>query len=249
MDWDPPHAWDGLRTWLELIPAQLPEKPRAIVVVTAHWEEAAFTVSSAPKHDLYYDYYGFPPHTYRLQYDAVGDVALAKQIQELAKAQGIVCAADAKRGWDHGVFIPLKVIYPDADIPVVALSLKAGLDAQEHLAMGRVLQSLREQGVLILGSGASFHNLRALFSGNPKAVEGARAFDAWLSDAVTRADAKEREALLAQWHTAPHAKEAHPREEHLLPLMTLIGTAGEGRVTRDWHGDAMGFPFSCYKTL
>jgi aromatic ring-opening dioxygenase catalytic subunit (LigB family) len=247
MDWDPPHTWDGLRGWLESVPSALPETPKAIVVVTAHWEEAEFTVSSAPKHDLLYDYSGFPGHTYALKYDAVGDASLAQQIQSLAQSAGIACQLDAKRGWDHGVFIPLKVMFPEADIPVVALSLKKGLNPLEHIAMGKVLESLREQGVLIFASGASYHNLRGLFSGNPKAVEHAKRFDVWLNKSVTSHNASQRQNALEHWRNAPYAQDAHPREEHLLPLMVMVGAAGNDAITADWQGDAMGFAFSCFK--
>ncbi len=247
MDWQPVDAWDRLRGWLESVPSQLPEPPKAVLVVSAHWEETEFTVSSAPKHDLLYDYHGFPSHTYQLKYDARGDAALARQIQELAKNSGIICKLDAVRGWDHGVFIPLKVMFPEAAIPVVALSLKKGLDPREHFAMGKVLESLRKQGVLIIGSGASYHNLRGLFSGNQGAVEQAKAFDTWLNACVTSRDPEQRQTALENWTDAPYARDAHPREEHLLPLMVMLGAAGNDPIVADWQGDAMGFAFSCFR--
>ena len=140
-------------------------------------------------------------------------------MRELLQGAGIEVAEAPARGWDHGVFIPLKLVTPQADIPVAQLSLKAGLDPAEHLAAGRALAPLRDEGVLIVGSGMSWHNMRGF---SPAFTDRSAAFDAWLAETV--ADPARREAALARWEAAPHAREAHPREEHLIPLMVAAGS-------------------------
>jgi aromatic ring-opening dioxygenase catalytic subunit (LigB family) len=150
---------------------------------------------------------------------------LAARIADLLQAQGIPAHQDAKRGFDHGVFIPLKLIFPQADIPVVQVSLHTALDPVQHLNIGRALQALRDEDVLIIGSGMSFHHMRAY--GNPQYAPISDEFDDWLTHAV-QAEPKEREQLLAEWTLAPRARDCHPpgAEEHLLPLMTVAGAAG-----------------------
>ena len=219
--------------------------PRALVVISAHWEEAKVTINTGAKPDLYFDYRGFPPEAYELKWPAPGDPELAGQIEDLLVAGGFATARNADRGYDHGTFIPLILAYPDAAVPVVQVSLKRGLDPAEHVAMGRALAPLRERGVYILGSGNSFHNLRALFGRQGSAVGASRAFDAWLEQAVTR-PAAERGAALARWSEAPGARESHPREEHLIPLMVAAGAAGDdlGRVA--WRGTMAGMALSAH---
>jgi len=219
---DPQGTWTGMAAFLRALPATLPEKPRAILVVSGHWETPGFAVTAHPKPALVYDYYGFPAHTYALRYDAPGDPVLAAQVVSLLQGAGFAAATDAQRGLDHGVFVPLKVVYPDADIPVVELSLDRSLDPALHLAMGRALAPLRDQGVLIVGAGMSFHNLRAL--GDPRATAPSQQFDDWLSAALAL-PAADRAARLAQWASAPAARICHPRDEHLLPLMVAAGAA------------------------
>jgi aromatic ring-opening dioxygenase catalytic subunit (LigB family) len=229
MDWramgGPADTWDKMAAWLRGIADTLPERPKAIVVVSGHWEEDAFTVGAGPAPDLIYDYTGFPPHTYELRYPAPGAPALAARIVELLRAAGLPATVDAGRGFDHGVFIPFLLIYPDADIPIVPLSLRAGLDPAEHLAAGRALQALRDEGVLIVGSGMSFHNMGAFRT--PAATAPSEVFDRWLTDAVETRDAAARWDDLAHWSRAPAARQAHPREEHLLPLMVAAGAAAD----------------------
>jgi aromatic ring-opening dioxygenase catalytic subunit (LigB family) len=223
MDWTRggPDTWKGLERWLRALACQLPAKPKSVLVVSAHWEAEQFTVSGGKHPPLIYDYSGFPEHTYQLQYPAPGDPALAEQVKGLLKAHGIACAVDTLRGLDHGTFVPLKLMFPDADVPVVQLSLTHSLDAAEHLAVGRALAPLRAQGVLIVGSGSSFHNLSPL----PDTVlADSESFDQWLNDTLLLAD-EERAARLTEWHTHPAARAVHPREEHLLPLMVVIGAA------------------------
>jgi aromatic ring-opening dioxygenase catalytic subunit (LigB family) len=192
------------------------------------------------------DYYGFPPASYEIEWPAPGSPALAARVRELLGAAGIETATDASRGFDHGTFIPLKLTFPDADIPTIQLSLRADLDPEAHLAIGRALAPLRDEGVLIVGSGMSFHNLRALFSRDARTGAAADAFDAWLTAAVT-ADPPTRDAQLAQWSTAPAARAAHPREEHLLPLMVVAGAAGTDRGVLQHSAPFMGARISGYR--
>jgi len=222
MDWSrgPADTWDPLAAYLRSLIAGLPELPKAILVVSGHWEAAEFTVGSAPAPELIFDYYGFPEATYQLTFPAPGSPALAGRVRDLLAGAGIASGDDPVRGWDHGVFIPLKLVTPQADVPVVQLSLKAGLDAAAHLAAGRALAPLRDEGVLIVGSGMSWHNMRGF---SPAFTARSATFDAWLEGAVT--DPAQRDAALALWETAPHGREAHPREEHLLPLMVVAGAA------------------------
>lgn len=219
---DPQGIWRGMERFLRELPGSLPERPQAILVVSGHWETRGFALTAAAKPPLVFDYYGFPPHTYQLRYDAPGAPAVAARAAQLLQSAGFEAALDPARGLDHGVFVPLKVAFPDADVPVVELSLDARLDAATHLAAGRALAPLREEGVLLLGAGMSFHNLRAL--GDPRLTQPSREFDAWL-DAAATAPAPARSELLAQWDSAPAAQLAHPRHEHLLPLMVAAGAS------------------------
>lgn len=216
----PADTWDRTAAYLRGLVASLPERPKAILVVSGHWEAPVFTVGTAPRPALDYDYSGFPPHTYQLSFDAPGAPDLGHRVRALLDQAGIPSAEDPRRGWDHGVFIPLKLVTPDDDIPVAQLSLKAGLDPADHLAAGRALRPLRDEGVLIVGSGMSWHNMRGF---TPAFTARSAIFDAWLGDAVTRPAG--REAALADWEAAPYGREAHPREEHLLPLMVAAGAA------------------------
>ncbi|RAK62304.1 DODA-type extradiol aromatic ring-opening family dioxygenase [Phenylobacterium kunshanense] len=222
MEWGrgPTDTWDRTAAYLKGLVTSLPTRPEAILVISGHWEATAFTVGSAPRPELIYDYYGFPEHTYRLTFPAEGSPGLANRVQALLAAAGIPATADPARGWDHGVFIPLMVATPDADIPVVQLSLRADLDPTAHLEAGRALRPLRDEGVLIVGSGMSWHNMRGF---SPAFTERSATFDAWLEAAIRRPLG--REQALASWTDAPFARDAHPREEHLLPLMVAAGAA------------------------
>jgi aromatic ring-opening dioxygenase catalytic subunit (LigB family) len=219
-----PGAFDGLADYLQGIDASLPARPKAILAVSGHWEADRPTVSTSPAPPMYFDYYGFPEHTYRLNYPAPGSPELAGRVRELLAGAGIASDEDPRRGFDHGVFVPFLKIYPDADIPVVALSLQHNLDPAQHIAIGRALQPLRDEGVLIVGSGMSYHNLRRFGDGDSRQAE---AFDTWLAQAATHADPAMRDRELAQWTAAPCARDAHPREDHLLPLMVVAGAAGD----------------------
>jgi aromatic ring-opening dioxygenase catalytic subunit (LigB family) len=214
------------------------------MVVSGHWEEPVFTASAAAQPRLIFDYSGFPEHTYRLTWPAPGDPELAERVAGLLSQAGLPAGLNANRGFDHGVFVPLKVAFPEAKIPVVTLSLAASLDPALHLAAGRALAPLRDQGVLIVGSGMSFHNLRAYL--RPETAERARAFDSWLTRAV-ESPATERSALLTGWREAPFAAFAHPREEHLIPLMVAAGAGGDAPGTRIFGDEPMGAAISAYR--
>jgi aromatic ring-opening dioxygenase catalytic subunit (LigB family) len=222
MDWTrgPADTWDRTAAWLKRLVADLPERPKAILAISGHWEEPVFTVGSAQKPPMIFDYYGFPEETYRLRFDAPGSPALAARVRELLESAGLSTAQDVERGYDHGVFVPLLLSTPEADIPVVQLSLRADLDPAAHLAAGRALAPLRDEGVLIVGSGMSWHNMRGF---SPAFTAKSQAFDAWFAEAI--ADPKRREAALSHWDEAPYAREAHPREEHLAPLFVAAGAA------------------------
>ncbi len=234
---------DALAAYLKSVRALPKTPPKALLVVSAHWEERVPTVMTSPSPPMLYDYYGFPPASYEIQWPAPGNPALAARVQELLGKAGIPSATDSTRGFDHGTFVPLKLTYPDAEVPTVQLSLKAGLDPEEHLVIGRALAPLRDEGVFIIGSGMTFHNLRAFR--DPRSAPVAETFDAWLRDAATRAP-DERDAALVSWTTAPAARAAHPREEHLIPLMVIAGAAGADRGTVAYNGTFAGLRLSAY---
>jgi len=229
MDWNPPHAWNRTAAFLRAIPDSLPAPPTAIVLVTAHWLAPQPSLGSAAQPGLLFDYHGFPPHTYALSYPAPGAPALAERAADLLAAAGFAPRLDGERGYDHGCFIPLKVAFPAADVPVLQLSLLASLDAAEHLRLGRALAPLRDEGVLIIGSGMSYHHMRGY--GDPRSTPVAAEFDRWLDETVALPPA-ERQARLADWARAsgPAGRLCHPprAEEHLLPLHVAAGAAGDG---------------------
>ena len=242
MDWNPPHTWDKLKAWLGKLGESI-DRPRAVVAISGHWEADEFSATSNAHPPLIYDYYGFPEHTYRIQYPAPGAPELTREISELLKQKNVASRSDPARGFDHGVFIPFKVIYPHADVPIVQLSLKSGLDPAAHIQLGRALAPLRSQGVLIVGSGMSFHNLREFgLDPNPNSDR----FDAWLTDAACTPDPEMRATKLGQWKNAPAARKAHPREEHLIPLMVAAGAAGEEGGSKIFHDRIMGATISAF---
>jgi aromatic ring-opening dioxygenase catalytic subunit (LigB family) len=242
--WGPADTWQATQRFLEGVAGSLPAPPKALLVVSGHWEEPAFTASAAARPDLIFDYSGFPEHTYRLTWPAPGDPALAARVQSLLQQAGLPTSPSAQRGFDHGVFVPLKVAFPEATIPVVTLSLASSLDPKLHLAAGRALAPLRDEGVLIVGSGMSFHNLRGYF--RPETRERARAFDAWLTQAV-ESPAAERDARLIDWRNAPFAAYAHPREEHLIPLTVAAGAGRDAPGKRIFSDEPMGATISAYR--
>jgi aromatic ring-opening dioxygenase catalytic subunit (LigB family) len=243
---DPPMArpWDSLAAFLRELPSTLPARPSAIVVVSAHWEAAQPTVTGRVDPPLIFDYYGFPPETYALRYDAPGSPQIARRVTDLLGAAGIAASTDARRGFDHGVFIPFMLIEPAGAIPIVELSLVASLDAAQHLAIGEALAPLRDEGVLLVGSGMSYHNVPAFLSSS-KAI-GSETFDTWLAQTAT-AEPQARSAGLRDWQAAPDARFAHPREEHLLPLMVAAGAAGHDRGRLIFHERIIGAPIASYR--
>ena len=224
----------GLRQYLEGL--RHLAAPKAVLVISAHWEAPVPTVQSSAHPPLLFDYYGFPPESYALTWPAPGDPQLAARVRALLADAGIPSAEDPKRGFDHGTFVPLKLTWPDAQIPTIQLSLKQGLNAAEHLAMGRALRPLRDEGVLILGSGMSYHNMRG-FGGRARATS--KRFDDWLGETAILSP-QARDERLANWENAPAARECHPREEHLLPLMVIAGAAGQDVGTVPFNEVAMG---------
>ena len=225
MEWTmgPADTWERTAEWLRSIGGSLLERPKALLVVSAHWEEEVPTVLTGSAPPLLFDYYGFPKHTYELTWPAPGSPVLAARIAQLLAGAGIDSQENDSRGFDHGVFVPLKVAFPDAEIPTVQLSLRADLDPAKHLAIGRALAPLRDEGVLIIGSGMSYHNMRGV--GTSTGRSDAQRFDAWLAASIAKAP-QERDELLREWTRAPAARASHPREEHLLPLMVAAGAGG-----------------------
>lgn len=229
-----------LTSFMRAVAGHLPE-PKAILVITAHWEEREASVSSHLAPAMLYDYYGFPPETYEYQYPAPGLPALAKTVADLLGSAGLPARLDPERGYDHGAFVPLMLMYPKAEIPVVQLSLVKGFDPAIHIAIGKALAPLREQGVLILGSGMSFHNMPAFFSPNPATRTRSDIFDQWLTQTLCDQSLPddERGRRMVDWVNAPEARFCHPREEHLLPVHVCLGaasvkSAGAERVFSDF---------------
>jgi 4,5-DOPA dioxygenase extradiol len=210
------------------LPSRL-RKPEAVLVISAHWEEDLPTLLSGPKPSLFYDYYGFPEEAYEITYPATGKPEMAARIAELLNLSKIPYRLDPKRGFDHGLFIPLKLMYPLADIPSLQLSLVRDLNPLAHIALGKALQGLRSENILVIGSGFSFHNMGAFsWDGTQKADPANNAFQNWLIEACTGSmTMSEREQLLIEWHKGPSARYCHPREEHLLPLHVCLGLAGK----------------------
>ena len=227
----PAGSLEPLAHYLRTLVTSLETRPDALLVVSAHWEEPVVTVMTGLHPPMLYDYTGFAPEAYRLEWPAPGAPALAERVTSLLGGAGFRTATNATRGFDHGTFVPLMLALPDADIPILQVSLINTLDAAEHIALGRALAPLRDEGVLLVGSGNSYHNMRGF--GHIASTEPSRQFDAWLADAVCQPPA-ERERLLGDWELAPAARHCHPREEHLLPLHVMLGAG---------LGDAATLPF------
>jgi len=246
MDWNPPTAWNAMAEFLKGVAASLPARPRAIVLVSGHWLDAEFRVTSAAQPWLIFDYYGFPAHTYELRYPAPGSPALAARVSQLLGDARIAAREDAERGFDHGMFIPLKLMFPAADIPVVQLSLRSDLEPQAHIEAGRALAPLRDEGVLIVGSGMSFHNMRGY--GDPRFGPISDEFDRWLTAAVESAPER-RDAALLNWEQAPAARLCHPprAEEHLIPLLVVAGAAAASSGRKVFGDRVMETTLSAYR--
>jgi len=228
-------AYDQLAAALADIPRQVGRTPKAVLMISAHWEGDVFLVQGAARPTMIYDYGGFPEHTYHIHYDAPGSPDVAARASQLISAAGLPARIDPARGFDHGTFSAMAAVYPKADVPIVQVSLRRGLDPAEHVALGRALAPLRDEDVLIVGSGGSYHNLRAF---GPPGFAPSKAFDAWLQQSVLHSSGSERIGHLLDWSRAPAARLAHPREEHLLPLMVAAGAAPDEAATLCYHEDA-----------
>ncbi|MCW8988340.1 MAG: dioxygenase [Gammaproteobacteria bacterium] len=203
-------------------------RPSAIIVVSAHWEAANATVTSSVNPGLIYDYSGFPPESYKIEYPCHGHPTLASSITKQFEKVGIKASSESVRGFDHGLFVPLKIMYPEANIPCVQLSLIKGLDPLAHIALGRALQDLADPSMLLIGSGFSFHNMKAFFSPvTADSINANKSFENWLMDTCSNKSISEEERTkrLVNWEVAPSARYCHPREEHLLPLHVCYGYA------------------------
>ena len=250
MDWDPPDLWDRMAAYLRSIPAEVGSRPLAIILISGHWEEDVVTIQNNPSPALLFDYYGFPEHTYQIKYPALGSSELADRISILLERADIPSRFDTERGFDHGVFIPLKIAFPEADIPIVQVSLRADLDPTAHIKLGKALQPLRDEGVLIIGSGMSYHNMQTMMKnmhGSHNAIPESEQFDEWLTEMLTVAPPDRRELSLAMWDKAPAARLAHPREEHLLPLHVVVGAAGLDKGRRTLRDTVLGSAQSAFQ--
>jgi len=219
---------------LTAVAAKLP-RLRAIVVVSAHWDTATPTVGYADRPETIHDYSGFPDELYELRYPATGCREVSTEVERHLTAAGIGVVADERRGLDHGAWIPLRLMFPDADVPLIPLSIQGRLGPRHHLAIGRALAPLAAQGILVLGSGNMTHNLRDFHEacmvggGTPAYV---REFVDWMATKIAADDVP---ALLEYRRQAPHAARAHPTEDHLLPLFVAMGAAGEGFEAKRLH--------------
>lgn len=237
------------RALLSLSPDS-PSRPKAIVLVTAHWEASVPTISSNASPELYYDYYNFPKEAYSIKYPAPGSPEIAKRAQNLLKSAGFASKLDAQRGWDHGVFVPLKLLHPDADIPIIQVSVLSSQDPKDHIKMGEALTPLRDEGVMIVGSGMTFHSMKELrkgFGASTKSISN-RKFDDRLTEVCAIADLKERGEKLAEWEEWEQARFSHPegRAEHFMPLLVAAGAGGNvtGEKILSWQ--AFGVELSAY---
>ncbi len=213
---------------------ELPAQPKAVLMISGHWEEDCLTVMSAARPPMEYDYFGFPDFTYQIEYPAPGDPALAGRVRCMLADAGFTAGSDEGRGFDHGTFAPAFIMYPEADMPIVQLSIHEDYDPALHYEVGRALAPLRDEGILIVGSGLSYHNLGEMR--NPGvAREPSIAFDAWLQDALLSADPGTRRQRLLEWESAPSARSAHPKEDHLIPLMAAVGAAETEPATMVYH--------------
>ena len=242
-----PVGYVQLKKYLVNLGQKYSQKIKAILVISAHWEEDLPTVHFGSNPPLLYDYYSFPESTYHLDWHAHGNPELAEQIENLIKASGFATKREFKRGFDHGTFVPLMIAFPEPEIPVVQLSLVKTLDPETHINLGRALEPLRNEGVLIVGSGMSYHNMRGFISGGTSAIENSEKFDNWLSKTILNTNINERYSALINWQKAPAAMECHPRSEHLVPLFVIAGVAGDDTGLIDYTGTLTGVKISGYK--
>lgn len=221
MSGDIRRRYSALEQSLKELPRQLEATPKAILVISAHWEERAhFAVMANPAPPLIYDYRGFPEYLYHISYPAPGAPEIAHRVRSLIEGAGLICRLDPVRGFDHGTYTVLAVTHPDAATPVLQVSIRADYDPEAHLQLGRALAPLRDDGVLIIGSGSSYHNF------HPKEPrEESLQFDRWLDETLVGAGSTRRSERLIRWESAPAARLAHPLEDHLIPLHVAVGAA------------------------
>ncbi|KAM7271906.1 hypothetical protein ACFE04_031120 [Oxalis oulophora] len=219
-----------LKAWKQ---NSLSEKPNSILIISGHWDTSVPIVNGFKRHETIYDFYNFPDQMYQLKYPAPGAPDLAKRVKDLLMASGFDRVdEDQKRGLDHGAWVPLMLMYPEADIPVCQLSLQSNKDGTYHYNMGKALAPLKDEGVLIIGSGSATHNLRCLQRGSKSVVPWAEEFDTWIKDALLDGrydDVNDFEKK------APHAKMAHPHADHFYPLHVAMGAAGENAEAKLIH--------------
>lgn len=216
---------------LARMPSELDQIPKAILMISGHWEGDAFAVMSSPNPPMVYDYSGFPPHTYEITYPAPGAPELAERTADLIRNAGLPTRLDAEQGFDHGTFAPLAIMYPEAQMPVFQVSMRRSYDPEEHFALGRALAPLRDEGVLIVGSGLSYHNLRLM---GPEAKVPSTEFDTWLNEVMLQ-DPDSRYQSLLDWEQAPYARVCHKQEDHFVPLFTALGAAQTEPATQTYH--------------
>ena len=227
------------------------EAPRAIVLVTAHWSEANPTISSGSKHKLLYDYYNFPKETYNLTYDAPGSPDVASEVEKALQSEGLKPEKDAFRGWDHGVFVPMLLINPSANVPIVQVSVMENESPEQHFAMGRALSKLRDQNIAIVGSGfASIHNLKVMFDGTistPAFLGKNRQYSKELGEALAEESLEARQKRLSGWRKFTGTFEMHPRDhaEHFMPLLVCAAAGGDGKM-QSYADDFMGLKVWSY---
>jgi aromatic ring-opening dioxygenase catalytic subunit (LigB family) len=240
-------GYAGLKVYLEELGAEFKGRIKSMLVISAHWEEPKPTLHFGAKPGMLYDYSGFPDYTYKITWPAPGDPALAGRAAALLSEAGIATSREDERGYDHGTFVPMMISFPEAKIPVAQLSLVSGLDPELHFRIGAALEALRDEGVLIIGSGFSYHNMRGFMSGDPRILAISKGFDDWLAEAVALADPGERRKRLVGWKKAPGALDCHPRSEHLVPLFIVAGAAGADRGRAEYRAELMGVRASSHR--
>lgn len=209
----------------------LQQKPKAVLMISGHWETESFAVQHCKRPPMVYDYGGFPPETYEVSYPAPGAPELAEDVAQRLHRAGLPTRLDDTQGYDHGTFVPMSVLFPEADVPLFQVSLQHGYDPAIHWEMGRALAPLRDDGILIIGSGLSYHNLR-LFG--PEAREPSEGFDQWLQQALQLPPEARRKAIL-NWEQAPYARVSHKKEDHLAPLFVILGASERDKAEVTYH--------------
>ncbi len=215
-----------LEASLKELPGQIGVKPKAILMISGHWEERDFGVTSNARPPMVYDFGGFPREMYQIRYSAPGSPDLAGRVQSLIQEAGLATHLDPQRGFDHGTYSILALTHPEADIPVIQVSIRADYDPEAHLKLGRAIAPLRDDGVLIIGSGSSYHDLSAFMNPNGKnPKQDSAQFDSWLKQTLVDSTLEERAERLLEWEHAPSARAAQPQEDHLIPLHVAVGAA------------------------